>query len=845
MASRKLVINAKGLYTDPNQLSAPDGFLSAANNIRINKPGIIQEATAYSAYSYIPSNPYTGLLQPYQNAPGRAVFSQSVFLTNATDVTGPFGQLNYRLPQTGVSGFISVFKPDGSTLTSYTHQMTTQGFSANGNDYGLYGPTGNNTGLVSGNSGEPGGVLRLNASTATARWDGAGIAEALTPFFYTSTAAPSGANDNNHGISGLPAPATTTVITATSNSNGGAGGQVAYRVLYATKDDQNNLIRGAPSGRMIVYSASSALTYGIVIPLKKNGVYAGDILQIYRSETAYAGTGFTAEPSDELRQCYEYIVQSADVTAGYVAIANDLSSTSPPSGPALYTNSSQDGIFAAKMRPPASASACFYKGTSFYAAVSDKLQALVISILGLSGWSTTGGSETSFAIGGITAKAATFEDLPNHKFHLDTTSPTVSQQLFNTARSIARALSYGNETNYAVFASGSNDFTPSIVVKTFLTCDSANAVLTTANVPAGTLSPAPSSNTLNLSSLSKPEQVYFSVLGEPEAVPDLNYLTIGTPGVPVYAVSALKDSVFVFKPEGLYRITGSSDADFRVELFDATIQLPSGSQRSVSSSGSVIFAMTTNGVIALTESGAQLISLPIDDLVTPWKFTTYQSAVCPVIGVASEEDKSYYLVLTPAYVGGPSGQYSPASQRIYRYNFYTSSWNTENLYSSSTVTGFFRLKYSVYDPAFQVPSGAILFSEGKSSISNTVLWAQDPAGWDGHGTPSWSYCTMDGNEDPGVLTRYFDVALSLYGSVFSGTMSATFSSDTGAPPTTVTQTPASGAGGITFIRFQVPREHSYCGRIEVLFRAPDIGTALQCNACVISYDNTSDRVARQ
>lgn len=842
MATKRIVIDAKGLYTDPNQLSAPNGYMSRADNVRINKPGIIQESTSYTAYQFVDTNPGTGFLQPYQTSPGRAIYAQSVLLGAAGDVSGTYERLNYRLPQTGVNGFIAITKPDGTVISSYQHQMSTQGFVANGNDYGLYGPTGNNTGLVSGNTGEPGGVLRLDSSSATARWDGAGIAEALTPFYYISTSAPSGANDNNHGITGLPAPATTTVITASTNNNGTAGGQVAYRVVYASKDPQNNLVRGAPSGRMIVYSASSALTYGIVIPLKKSGVYVGDILQLYRSETAYAGTGFTAEPSDELRQCYEYIVQSADITAGYVAIGNDLSSTSPPSGPALYTNASQEGILAAKMRPPAAASACFYKGTSFYAAVSDKLQALVISILGLSGWSTTGGSETSFAIGGITAKAATAEDLPNHKFHLDTTSSTVSMQLFNTARSIARVLSWANETNYAVFASGANDYTPSIIVKTFLTCDSANNVLTTANLPAGTISPAPSSNSLNLTSLSKPEQVYFSNIGEPEAVPDINYLVVGTPGIPVYAVSALKDSVFVFKPEGLYRITGSGIEDFRVELFDQTIQLPSGSQRSVSSSGSTIFAMTLNGVIALNESGSRLISLSIDDLISPWKFTTYQAAVCPVIGFASEEDKAYYLVLTPTYTLGPV---EPGTQRVYRYNFYTSSWNKEDLFSSSTLTGFFRLRYSTYNPAFQVPSGAILFSEGFSQTSATVLQAQDSSGWSRALAPTWSYCTTQNLEDPSMLTRFFDVSLSLAGSVFSGSMTATFSSDSGAAPTVVTQTPVSTNLGIGFIRFQVPREHSYCGRFEVTIKAPDNGTALQCNACVFSYDNVSDRVARQ
>lgn len=846
MANRKKVTyQALGLFTAPNQLSAPDGAMDVARNVEIRNQGVITNSERFQGAGLITptEGTATGFYSPFQTLPGRKIFMQACRFVAATDVvsSGNFKLYGYDIAL-GTQTNVVFTKPDGTANTPL-NPIIDSGFYANGNDYVLSGPRGSFIGDANGNLGDSGNTYRIGASGVT-RWDGAGVAEALTPFYYTSTAAPAGANDNNHGIGGLPAPATTTVITATSNANGAAGGQVAYRVLYATKDPQNNLIRGAPSGRMVVYSASAALTYGIAIPLKKGGVYAGDILQLYRSETAYAGTGFTAEPSDELRQCYEYIVQSADVTAGYVAIANDLSSTSPPSGPALYTNASQDGILASKMRPPACSSACFYKGTAFYGAVTDKLRTLVVSILGTTGWSTGGGTETSLSIGGVTIKASTFEDLPNAKFHLDTTSATVSQQLFNTARSIARTISWSNSANYAVFASSSNDFTPSIIFKTFITCDSASSDVNLAftNTPAGTISPSFGSGTsgsLGLITDAKPERIYFSDLNEPESVPDLNYLSVGVPGVPVLAVVPLRDSVFVFKYDGLYRITGSSSADFRVELFDATINTPSGMQRAPAKCGNFIFSFCTNGVVQISESGSEVISAVIDDIVGPWKFMLGDASVLPVSATGSDFDRGYYLLLNGSFYVGPV-QY-PGTSRFLKFNTQTRTWCEIDY--PSTGNGFCSGIFKIFSPVY------IPLQTGRQSgyiAANTTfsLFSQESSSYQFTSAPSFSYCVED-MEDPTNLVRFNDVTLNLNGSVFPGDMTATFTSDAGAPAVTVTQTPITTAIGIDLVRFQVPREHSYCGQLNVLISGPSSGTLFQCNACVISYDMVSDRVARQ
>jgi hypothetical protein len=540
-----------------------------------------------------------------------------------------------------------------------------------------------------------------------------------------------------------------------------------------------------------------------------------------------------------LRQVWEYSVTAGDITNGYVVLANDAVPTAGAGqaasyGPALYTNDSQDGILLSKARPPSCATSAYYRNVAWFGNVSDKLKIQTVSILGLSGWSAGVGTETSFTIGSVTVKASTFEDLPNRKFHLDTTSGSTSQKLFNTARSIARAMSWNNPNNACFFVSSANDLTPTLEFTTVVLGDHTNVGLTAANLPAGTVTPDISVGGTILATQSKSHYVYYSRPNEPEAVPDQSFVAVGTPGESVYALCTLRDSLFVFKSDGLYRITGSTANDIRVELFDQTVRMSSGQVQSVASAGNQVFAVTNQGVVAVTESGCSIISGAISDIIQPWTQTSLSFSVgiggpYSITAWASDLERKYFLLLSDPANSSTSGY---ASQRLLEYNFVNQAW-TEQTPPSRCSGG------CVY---IDDPFGNAKEKIAINSVTSFTQYTLASTGFTA--APTWSYCVED-LDDPSVLSRFSDVSLVLTGSTFSGAMTATFTSDSNATPVTVTQTPTTTNLGVTFVRFQVPREHAMAGQLNITFAGPSSGTSFKCSCVVVTYEPQSDRVARQ
>jgi hypothetical protein len=66
-----------------------------------------------------------------------------------------------------------------------------------------------------------------------------------------------------------------------------------------------------------------------------------------------------------------------------------------------------------------------------------------------------------------------------------------------------------------------------------------------------------------------PNAIYYSKPDEPEHVPPLNYLRVGSEVEPVYALAALPAALLAFKRDGIYRITGSAPDGWRVDQISA------------------------------------------------------------------------------------------------------------------------------------------------------------------------------------------------------------------------------------------------------------------------------------
>lgn len=142
-------------------------------------------------------------------------------------------------------------------------------------------------------------------------------------------------------------------------------------------------------------------------------------------------------------------------------------------------------------------------------------------------------------------------------------------------------------------------------------------------------------------------QLYYSKVQAPEAVPLLNYLNVGRTGNAIRRIVPQRDRLLVFKDEGTYAVYG--DYPFSVSLVDDTVQILAPD--SVMAVGSTVFALMDDGVVAITEGSIQPVSDPIDFTLMPYLSEDGRAVTTTgAFGVAYESQKLYALFF-PALTG--------------------------------------------------------------------------------------------------------------------------------------------------------------------------------------------------
>lgn len=165
---------------------------------------------------------------------------------------------------------------------------------------------------------------------------------------------------------------------------------------------------------------------------------------------------------------------------------------------------------------------------------------------------------------------------------------------------------------------------------------------------------------------SKINRVYYSKFNQPEAVPILNYFDLGASDKRIIRILPLRDSLFVFKEDGLFRISGET-APFQSELFDNSFILLAPDSLDVCNN--VIYGWTTQGIQALTEGGASVISRNIDNIILKTQSSNYINFKTATWGIGYESDNSYVLFTVKKME-------DTVAQIAYRYSTITNTWTT-------------------------------------------------------------------------------------------------------------------------------------------------------------------------
>ncbi len=544
--------------------------------------------------------------------------------------------------------------------------------------------TGVNTFTVPVNVTIAGTAGSWTASGNTANWTYTGNANIIYNITDTSVLT------TGYYIIGTGVPSSTTIVsvldanTIQISANATASGTVSlssatnsvvgYRVLWGIQDANQNVILGSVSSRGIVRntdpSNSKNVSLEITIP---KGITTAHFYQIYRTPV-FDDPFSVQDPGDEEQLVIEGNPLQADLTNGYITVLDRTPNSFQSGGANLYTNqNSGEGILQNNDLPPLAQDITSFKGYTFYSN-TQTLQRLNLSLLSVTQFVA---DTSTFTISdGTTSNTYTFSAAENitAKKIIISAAATPAQEVDETARSMVRVINrQASEIVYAYYLSGPTDVPGLILLEArglnqapfTVVCNDA----ATTGVEFNPKLPSSGSTVISDNEV-QPNRVYYSKFQQPEAVPIVNYIDVGPKDKQIIRIVALRDNLFIFKQDGVYRLSGQTSAQFTVYPFDFSVIIKAPDSATVLNNQ--VYLYSSQGVTVVTDTGAQVISRPIEDKISKLLIPSYTNFSTNTFGVSYESDRTYYLFTVSAVT-------DTFPTVCHRYNTFTQSWTESDL----------------------------------------------------------------------------------------------------------------------------------------------------------------------
>lgn len=439
---------------------------------------------------------------------------------------------------------------------------------------------------------------------------------------------------------------------------------VAYRIVWGYKDKNQNLILGAPSDRILVTNTSTetrnaSLTFTTPVGVNENWFY-----QIYRSAVS---PDSATVPSDELQMVYESSPTAGELTSRTIVVS-DVTPDSLKQA-ALYTNSTQEGIENANWQPPYAKDMCIYKGHAFYANTrsTHKLFINMVAVGGTDGIQVGDTVTVTDNAGGSFVLYGNTSELPEAGYFKVYTDRTPAENVEATSQSLVAVINrFANNTFVnAYYVSGYDELPGQMLLEKRTLSEDSFYVNSSRSSCWSPRIQSTGQDTISQND-DLPNRVYYSKPQQPEAVPLLNYFDIGTSNQPIERILPLRDGIYVLKTDGIYRISGSVAANFAVAPLDTTIKIIAPESATVVSNQ--VFFLSDQGVVAVADTGARIISQPIENLMQVYTTTANFPNIKEITtSVGYESDKKYIIFL-------PKSGSDTYARVGYVFNFATLAW---------------------------------------------------------------------------------------------------------------------------------------------------------------------------
>lgn len=219
-------------------------------------------------------------------------------------------------------------------------------------------------------------------------------------------------------------------------------------------------------------------------------------------------------------------------------------------------------------------------------------------------------------IGGVEYYAWTSENITNREFLVAPLLPTSDPgvDIRTTSESFIRVFnrSTSNTIAYASYLSGPDEFPGRMIIR----CRSDRASSYSIASTHGWAWAPNLSTAQTIQSVGDRGTLLISKPNEPFAWPLVSSINIAGNTV-IYEMAALRGALILFTNRGIYRVTGSFQA-WSIDQLDADAVVTvssSGVSRGVAIVDNIAYAVTTRGVIAVTESSVRVVSGAVNAIV--------------------------------------------------------------------------------------------------------------------------------------------------------------------------------------------------------------------------------------
>lgn len=674
-----------GLYTYPNNFSSvPDGALSEAENIIIDRPSIAETRRGRKKYgTAVQINPVNGIrqLMEYQNT---KVMNYTNTLAYDSDGMGTWVAYNGSYTQ-----------PSNGYRMRSVHANKNFYFSTNNGVYklasiqsqpvlaGVPRALGGETSLAIGSGFLPtGGQVAYRMTWVYTDINGnlnEGYPSERLVIGNNEAGPASSVNITDNGFnytdglfSAVPLVGGTG-SGATANISVDGGFVISCQIAsegtgYLLNDNLSAPALAGGSGftcqvaSLDGVSANVNLTFYI-----PQGIDTTYTYRIYRSYT------FQSVPDDNCYECIEGNVASMDVTNEYFSVVDSV--PQELLGVALYTNPDQESIQQGNLQPPLCNDMAYYYNYTFYANFTTKLD-MDFSLLSAGGGSGLQLGDT-LTIGGVVFTAAAAEDAAAGQFLLYTLS-TPAINIANTAQSLIRIINTCPSNNIVYAHDASGDSTPGQIEIEARLVSTPQFYLNSSNPNVWNPIIPTTGNTVGPISTPQLNGMAYSKLQQPEAVPALNTENVGSAEAPILRILALTDRMFILKTDGIYMLTGTDPNSWVITPFNPTQYLQAPESAVILNNS--VYMITQQGCITISSQGTGLVSNPIQR--TLLQLIQQQNFSTTCFGVAYEAEDAYlvYMITT-------SGD--TVATQAFKYNYLTQAWTQEVAYDvdNNTVLG--------------------------------------------------------------------------------------------------------------------------------------------------------------